>query len=126
MSNENNNKFPTCNLTIKGEEYYDNKVPTIKGKSFGSKVVLPMVLISLCCTCMLSTIFLTIGYRSQKILYKYTPWVIIAYILAFCCFSSFIGNIVHLYKIKKNFNVTPNNPNRRPCISSSDNNILIV
>jgi len=126
MSKENNNNYPTCNLTIKGEEYYDNKVPTIKGKAFGSNVVLPIVLMSACCTCMLSTIFIIIGYKSHKIFYNYTPLVIFAYIFAFCCLSSFIGNVVYLYKIKKNFNMTPKNPDRRPCISSSDDKLVIV
>jgi amino acid transporter len=123
---ENYNGYPKCNLTINGNEYYDNKLVESTGKAVGSIFAFPFVLMSAFCTFILSIIFIIVGYKSHKKSDKYTSWVVIAYIIGICCLSSFVSNLVQLYKIKHNLNMVPENPDRRPCISSSDYKTVIV
>lgn len=126
MTEEIHIKYPKCNVNINGNEYYDKKVFESAGKAVGSLFVLPSFLMSACCTCILSTTFIILGYNLHEKSQEYTTMNIIIYIIAICCLSLFISNLFNIYKLKKNLSMIPENPDRRPCISSSVNNSLIV
>ena len=125
MAEEISNKYPKCNITINGNEYYDEKVMDSAGKAVGSVIAAPFILSFICCTCVLSSLFMFIGYNSYEKSHEYSGLIIFVYILAICCFSSMISSIYSLYKVKKNITLIPENQNRRPCISSKDEKIIV-
>lgn len=117
---ENKTGYPICNVTVNGKEYYDDKVLETVGQAVVSVFTLPTVLAMLCCSCILSTTFMIVARNSHKKSQTYTTWVVIAYIIALCCLSTFVLNLYSLYKIKKSLNMIPENPDRRPCVTSDE------
>ena len=44
MAEEISNKYPKCNITVNGNEYYDEKVMDSAGKAVGSVIAAPFIL----------------------------------------------------------------------------------
>ena len=90
-----NSDYPKCNLTVNGEEYYEPGLGTL-----GTALSIPFLLSLVICACVLSLIFGGVGYNTYNTTKKYSFGVILLIILTLCCFSSFIGNLISLYKAK--------------------------
>jgi hypothetical protein len=95
------------------------------GKTAGSFFATPLVLLSICFTCILSMVFIFIGHKFKKNTDKYSFSIICAYLVGFICLLSFIWNLYSLYRLKRNITDIPENKNRRPCISQKDVTKLI-
>ena len=114
MSNSN---YPICNSTVNGEEYYEDF-----GK-FGAALSIPFILSSAFCTCITSLIFAYVGYNTYNTTKQYTGGVILFILITICCLSSFIGNLVNLYKARNRVE-KPDNKDRRPCVSQNNSKLI--
>ena len=109
--------YPECNSTVNGEEYYTDF------GIFGAALSIPFLLSSAFCTCIISLIFAYAGYNTYNTTKQYSAGVILFILIAICCLSSFIGNLVNLYKAKTKVE-EPENKGKRPCISKNGNLIV--
>ncbi len=115
-----NTNYPACNLEVNGEEYYEEGLTKL-----GSAFSIPFLMGAVLCACVCSLIFGFVGYNTYNTTKQYTAGVVILYIIALCCVSSFIGNSYSLYKAKKKIEEPPKNANNRPCWSNKYNQLIM-
>ena len=115
-----NTNYPACNLEVNGEEYYEEGL-----NKLGSAFSIPFLISAMLCACICSLIFGFVGYNTYNTTKQYTAGVVILYIIAICCVSSFFSNVYNFYVAKKRIEEPPKNANNRPCWSNKYNQLIM-
>ncbi len=115
-----NTNYPKCNLEVNGQEYYEEGLDKL-----GSALSVPFLISATLCACICSLIFGFVGYNTYNTTKQYTAGVVILYIIAICCLSSFFSNLYQTYKARRRLLEPPKNPNNRPCWSAKYNQLIM-
>jgi len=97
--------------------YYSSNPLNEIGNVFVGGFSIYVFLVSICFSCILSTIFGIYTRTTYKLKNKWSMTTITLLILSLCCFSSFINGIINIIKIKRQVLKIPEDG--RPCVKDN-------